>query len=185
MKTAKEIIGIDIHTKFLADARAAGYNNIYYCDITNDYNVGSFIKTHGKFKHIIATDVIEHIGNISAFLDNIYRLMEDDGFLYLTTPNVRSPHWTSMFLGLQTFKVNDDHICWFEKFTLSNMLRRSKLKIQILKYYHHPKDKSASKRYYKLPFKTQMGRRMYAIVQKEEQKIVDQTGEYNIKTVKE
>ena len=96
--SASEIIGLDYNDEFLVKAYKAGHKNIYYCDITDKYDVMDIHLQFGSFKHVIATDVLEHIDAAGPFFANIKTLMDDDGFLYLTTPNVRSPYWFSMFI---------------------------------------------------------------------------------------
>lgn len=43
-----------------------------------------------SFDIIIATEVIEHIYDTEYFIDEIKRILKDDGYLILTTPNVAS-----------------------------------------------------------------------------------------------
>ncbi len=127
-KAAGKIIGFDYDKKLVANAKKDGCGEIFVADVTDNEQMSQIIKNHGVFKHVIATEVIEHVGNLTLMLDNIYRLMHKEGTLYLTTPNVASPGIQNMFSGRKKLKVNPDHICWFEIVTLTELLKRSKLK---------------------------------------------------------
>lgn len=127
-EAAPHIIGFDYDVGLVRDARKAGFREIFVADATDRKQIKNIIKEHGKFRHVIATEVIEHIGNLSLFLDNMYELLDDKGALYLTTPDVASEGIQAMFRGEKKIKVNPDHICWFDRGTLTTLLKRSKLK---------------------------------------------------------
>jgi 2-polyprenyl-3-methyl-5-hydroxy-6-metoxy-1,4-benzoquinol methylase len=76
-KYTKEMIGIDYNKEFLEIVKLSGEKNIYHVDITNNTQVEKFIEQFGIFNHIIATDIIEHIGNLTLYLDNVYKLMSE------------------------------------------------------------------------------------------------------------
>lgn len=132
---APHIIGFDYDAKLVREAKKAGYNEIFVADATDKKHIKKIVNEHGTFQHVIATEVIEHIGNLSLFLDNMYRLLADNGSLYLTTPDVASEGMRK-FLDGKTYpdgrpvaKINPDHICWFCETTLRALLKRSNLKI--------------------------------------------------------
>lgn len=58
---------------------------------TTSFNIDdeeqAFPFADGSFDAIIALATIEHIINIDHFLQEIYRLLDDDGYLYLSAPN--------------------------------------------------------------------------------------------------
>lgn len=164
-KAASEIIGIDYNEDYLRKALDAGNKNLYYCDITNSESIYNISNKFGKFKHIIATDVIEHIDKVGMFCQNMKALMEDDAYLYLTTPNVRSPYWFSMFTKKRPEKINEDHMCWYDEATLGFLLKRYDLIIDKINYCTDNNDKKSA-RMFNLKFESWMGRRMYLIVRK-------------------
>lgn len=163
-KSAKEIIGIDYNRELIAEAKERLNYTVHFCDLTNSSDVQDIRNKFGEFDTIICTDVIEHVGNLTSFLDNINYLMTEKGVLHLTTPNMRSPRWLSMFNN-NNFKANKDHICWLEVFTLTNLLKRSGLKI-VETMYHHQEDGAVSALKL-LKAKPWMARRLYVVVVKE------------------
>ena len=52
----------------------------------------------GHFDAVVSTDVIEHIVNIDHFVKEIYRILSDDGYLYMSTPNYVSFMYLPRFL---------------------------------------------------------------------------------------
>jgi SAM-dependent methyltransferase len=58
---------------------------------TTSFNIdddkGAFPFLDGTFDAIIALATIEHVINIDHFLMEIYRLLKDDGYLYISAPN--------------------------------------------------------------------------------------------------
>jgi 2-polyprenyl-3-methyl-5-hydroxy-6-metoxy-1,4-benzoquinol methylase len=134
-EVAPHIIGFDYDVSLVRDAKKAGFGEIFVADATDRKQIKNIVDEHGTFRHVIATEVIEHIGNLSLFLDNMYLLLADNGSLYLTTPDVASEGTQAFFRG-ETYpdgrpkmKINPDHICWFCKTTLRTLLERSNLKM--------------------------------------------------------
>lgn len=162
-KASKEIVGIDYNKKLIAEAKERLNEYVYYCDLTNRDDVESIVERFGKFDTIICTDVIEHVSNLGLLLDNIKLMMTKKGQLHLTTPNMRSPRWMQMFVTRKV-KVNPDHICWFDIFTLRNLLKRHKLKV-VETMYHSLETGSIS--FLKLKPQDWMSRRIYVVVEKE------------------
>lgn len=161
-KSAKEIIGVDYNKDLIKEAKERLGYTIHYCDLTNTYDVLDIIKQFGQFNTIICTDVIEHISNLGLFLNNIKLMLEDEGQLLLTTPNMRSPRWMQMCIQ-NKYKVNDDHICWFDIFTLGNLLRRQNLKI-VESMYQAQENKSI--KFFKFKPQDWMARRLLVVVEK-------------------
>lgn len=130
-KASKNIIGIDNRRERVEFARHIGYKEIFLSDITNEDDVINILRKHGTFNHIILTDVVEHIGNLTVAFDNIYRLMNGSSLLYISTPNVASSFFHNRFREIRekTFelKPEQDHVCWFCENTLTTLLERSSL----------------------------------------------------------
>jgi 2-polyprenyl-3-methyl-5-hydroxy-6-metoxy-1,4-benzoquinol methylase len=80
-----------------------------------------------KFEIIIAGDIIEHVYNQGLFLNNIYKHLEDDGKLIMTTPNAK---WLTVFLI-----PNATHTLWHDRYTLSYLLKQHGFKIDVFNYY--------------------------------------------------
>ncbi len=162
-RSAKEIIGIDCNKDLIEEAKTRLGYTIYYCDLTNQSDVENIIEQFGRFDTIICTDVIEHISNLGIFLDNIKLMLNDNGALYLTTPNMRSPRWMDMCIN-NKYKVNKDHICWFDIFTLGNLLKRVNLVITETMYQAQ---ETQSIKFFKFKPKDWMARRLLVEVKKE------------------
>jgi 2-polyprenyl-3-methyl-5-hydroxy-6-metoxy-1,4-benzoquinol methylase len=161
-KAAGEIVGVDYNKVLIQEAKERFNYNIEYCDLTNRTDVENIVNKFGKFDIVICTDVIEHIGNLTNFLENLKLFLNKSGVIHITTPNMRSSRWLNMFINGK-IKINKDHVCWFDVFTLSNLLKRSGLKINEEIYYAHDVD---SLKKLKLNKKDWMAAKLYVIVGK-------------------
>lgn len=159
-KSSKDIVGIDNNEVFINKANKLGFK-IKNLDITDKKESKYFKSKFGSFDHIIATDVLEHIGNMSLALDNMKELLNDKGRIYITVPNIFSPKWWDFQLK-NKYEINKDHICWFDVKTLETLLSRSGLEIKKHKKIHHPEDKQHAKNI-GIEYKKWMYRRLYAI----------------------
>jgi len=65
-----------------------------------------------KFNCVLAMEIIEHLENPRAFIRSITNLLEDDGVIVLTTPNISCPASKVQFIKTGTFEWFDD-----EKYT--------------------------------------------------------------------
>jgi len=79
---AKTLTGIDINSEYVDRAKIHGFN-YRTADIEN---YGS-LENMGRFDVILFIDVIEHLNNVMTALENIKKLLRDDGILVMTTPN--------------------------------------------------------------------------------------------------
>lgn len=166
-KTAKKIFGIDYNKEMLDIAKNKfKIKNLYYCDLTDDSNVDNITSILGKFDHIICTDVIEHISNLTIFFDNIKKFMTSKSVLHLTTPNCRSIRWFYRAYKFNNFAINRDHVCWFDITTLYTLLKRSKLRINKLMYCIDDKEKAECKDI-GLKFKNSLAGKIYITISKE------------------
>ena len=162
-KTAKEIIGIDYNKQLLKIAIEKGNKNLHCVDVTDGQTVNDFMLQFGKFDTIVCTDVIEHISNPGLFLDNLKKLLTDKGKVYLTTPNARSTRWYAMYVR-NRIKINDDHVAWYDTFTLKVLLKRHGLKITKTMYHSA---EGGDAQFLKLNHQDWMARRLYVIIEKE------------------
>lgn len=84
-------------------------------------------KFDNKFDIVVAGDVIEHVSNQGLFLDNIFRHLNKNGLLIITTPNAK---WPTVFL-----KPNPTHAIWHDKYTISRILSMHNFTIKEFHYY--------------------------------------------------
>ncbi len=168
-KAASKIIGLDIHTEYLklGMEKHPGVE-LYNCDITDKLKVGLLVPVLGQFDHVIATDLIEHVTNTKALLDNLHLFMTPGASLYLTTPNARSPYCWQVFLGWTNGGiVNADHICFFEIQTLTEALKQSGFKVHEVYYCVHSLCRDSAKRF-NLRWAPWMGFKLYVVARKVE-----------------
>ena len=76
-----------------------------------------------KFDVVFAGEIVEHIANLEGFLKSVGANLKDDGVLIVSTPNVFSAIHV-LFALFNKRSCRDDHLCWFDRYTLSNLLQR-------------------------------------------------------------
>ncbi|OQB41119.1 MAG: bifunctional 3-demethylubiquinone-9 3-methyltransferase/ 2-octaprenyl-6-hydroxy phenol methylase [candidate division CPR1 bacterium ADurb.Bin160] len=127
---AKEAYGIDINKEFIKIALAKGLKNILYGDVSKSEFINDFGDRKNYFDIVLATEIIEHVDNLGIFLDNIYFLLKKTGIVFLTTPNMICPKWTYVMKKTKDLRVHDEHVCWFDKNTITVLLKRHNFKIK-------------------------------------------------------
>jgi SAM-dependent methyltransferase len=165
-KTAEEIIGVDINERFLLQGQTHNPDlDLYRVDFTDSLEVGHFIPKVGQFDHIIATDILEHVDDARHFLKNLHVAGTPQAKYYLTVPNVKSPWWWAIWLGMIEVPTNDDHVCWYDIDHLTRTFGRQGFKIDEVFYCTDRGDKHMAKRL-NLEWKPWMGRRLFVICSK-------------------
>jgi len=103
-----------------------------------------------RYKLVWLTDVIEHVFWPETLIAESYRVLQKEGYLYLTTPNVI--WWgirLQIVLGKTLKELHPEHIHWFNFRTLSALLKKEKFILEKSSGYNcfvpHPLA-------YKLPF---------------------------------
>ncbi len=71
------------------------------------------------FDRIVMNDVIEHLENPKEMLQEIRRILKNDGILYLSTPDIGS--FLSRFLRARWWGVNKYHLFYFSRKTMEQM----------------------------------------------------------------
>ena len=92
----------------------------------HNYIEGDFFpKTDIKFDLIIFTEAIEHINDVSEFLESAYTLLRPGGLIYITTPNFSSLE--RLIMGSKWGMVTPpEHLSYFTVSTLNQIMNRSK-----------------------------------------------------------
>lgn len=76
----------------------------------------------GAFDAVVAAEVIEHVYNVGAFLDSIWRSLRSGGALILTTPNAYSLSKALYAAVLNREVCHPEHTCYFSPQTLRYVL---------------------------------------------------------------
>jgi len=86
VRLSSQILGIDYSPKAIEIAQQINAKIPFeVVDFTNDEDIKLKIKT--KYQIIVASEVLEHIADKSEFFRKAHRVLTDDGFLIITTPN--------------------------------------------------------------------------------------------------
>ncbi|MEC4684611.1 MAG: class I SAM-dependent methyltransferase [Nitrospirota bacterium] len=84
---ASELHGLDVNANALKVARNRYDAKTTLCNLR-----APLPYKENYFDVVIASEIIEHIPDTDAFLDNLYRVMKPGGYLMLTTPNINTIH---------------------------------------------------------------------------------------------
>ncbi len=103
-ETARERFGIDVFQGDLAQARFADKS----------------------FDAVVMNDVIEHLEDPKAALQEIRRILKNDGILYVSTPDIESV--LSRALRAKWWGINKYHLYYFSRKTLEKMFYEAGLK---------------------------------------------------------
>lgn len=117
---AYSCLGVDILETEIASLARQGFNVIVW-DFTEK-------ALPNKFDLIIAGDVIEHMENPTAFFRNLSQMLNPDGRIVISTPNLwyANPVFKNFREGAP-FSESADHVGWFDAGTLCEIASRSGL----------------------------------------------------------
>jgi 2-polyprenyl-3-methyl-5-hydroxy-6-metoxy-1,4-benzoquinol methylase len=126
---AAAIVGVDILPDEVCRLRKMGYS-IVLADVET-------MQLGQKFDVIVAGEIIEHLSNPGAFLDRAYEHLTTDGRLIVTTPY---PWSFVCFAGtlFNKLSINEEHACWFDPVTLTQLLNRHRFAVVKLKLVRLP-----------------------------------------------
>lgn len=124
------LLGIDNSKEGITLLRSLGYSNIIFGDV----EVFECFDKNDSFDIIIAGEILEHLGNVGAFLKNIRSIMRRDSILILTVPNA---HSLKSFIRVLQGKeiVNSDHLYYFSQATVEHLCKRYNLFVEECLYY--------------------------------------------------
>jgi 2-polyprenyl-3-methyl-5-hydroxy-6-metoxy-1,4-benzoquinol methylase len=126
-KEAKYCLGVDVEKKELERLKKKGFNvrhaNVETMDLGR------------KFDVVIAGELIEHLTNPGLFLERANYHLRKNGLIIITTPNVfSSGNVLRSLLGMKV-KINEQHVCYYDVQTLSQLFDRYGFKVQDI-YWH-------------------------------------------------
>jgi 2-polyprenyl-3-methyl-5-hydroxy-6-metoxy-1,4-benzoquinol methylase len=101
-----EVAGIELQQHLVDKAKANGLRVVCH-----NAQLPFFDFANEKFDVVIAGEIIEHMINDDLFLHNCFNVLNDDGILILTTPNLHYSYNRAMILfGKEpTYVVDDMH----------------------------------------------------------------------------
>ena len=115
VREASDVLGVDILEKDVQNLRSEGYS--VECADAQNLDLGR------TFEVIVLGELIEHLTDFNGLLKSIDEHLAPGGKIIITTPNATAVHWTALRL-LNIEFVNDEHTCWFDRVTLSQLLAR-------------------------------------------------------------
>ena len=123
-----DVVGIDMDSRGLEFARSASPQTTYYQFGVED-DPSQLLGKEAKFDVVISTEVLEHLYYPTLLLSYSKAVLEDDGYLVLSTPyhvylknlvisvlNKWDSHFTSLRPGghIKFFSKKPSHYCWKE-----------------------------------------------------------------------
>lgn len=115
---ASTLVGVDLDSAGLQRMRAAGYEDLYECDVEKLGGV-DFGRT---FDTVIAGEVIEHLANPGLFLAALPRVMSSTAHLVVTVPNALSIRMLANTARAREV-VHRDHNAYYSAYTLAHLLQ--------------------------------------------------------------
>lgn len=103
-------------------------------DVSVGFLDDQFISEHGRFDVVMASDVIEHVSDPAAFLEQTKRALEPAGLIIISTPNVA--HWSvrlALLFGRFNYEptgiMDATHLRWFTQATIRGLAEACGLEI--------------------------------------------------------
>jgi 2-polyprenyl-3-methyl-5-hydroxy-6-metoxy-1,4-benzoquinol methylase len=124
--SASLCVGVDYEKKAVETLQKEGYE-VYWGDV-EAINLGR------RFDVVVAGELIEHLPNPGRLLATVFRHLNENGVLILTTPNASGLFY---FLGNLCFgseRDNEDHCLMFTQCTLAKLLDKCGFEILEAKY---------------------------------------------------
>jgi 2-polyprenyl-3-methyl-5-hydroxy-6-metoxy-1,4-benzoquinol methylase len=114
---AGSVLGVDYLKDAVTTLTERGYN-IVWGDVNNQLNIEE------RFDTIVVGNLIEHLSNFEGLVNNINRLLNENGVVLISTAN---PFYCEQYF-FSAFNndiiVNPEHTCWLDPLTLDQLVRR-------------------------------------------------------------
>jgi SAM-dependent methyltransferase len=107
-----------------------GYNVVH--GDAQDFDLGQ------EFDTVVAGELIEHLSDTGSFLDSVRRHLAPDATFMLTTPNPWIFQRFRQALLTKEVHSNEEHTCWFDEWTLQQVLRRHGFETDEVRYVRPP-----------------------------------------------
>jgi SAM-dependent methyltransferase len=116
------LLGVDVDPVGVKNLNDAGYRAVC-ADITT-------MSIPETFDLIVAGEIIEHLLNPGAALENLGRHLKKTGRLILTTPNPFHYRQQSRILRKGRIKVHTEHTAWYDPMTIGTLLSKTGYEIE-------------------------------------------------------
>jgi len=123
---AEECLGLDHNEKAVFSLLKKGYQ-VIHSDVQN-------FTMDRSFDVVVAGDILEHLEDLKGFFESVKRALKDNGYLLVTTPN---PWFILRFVRCWLKGdggVNPDHVQWFCRGSIRELLRRYGFVIEKLEF---------------------------------------------------
>lgn len=140
-EVSERLVGIDINEDGVRRLKEIGFE-VYRVDIEKDFKLLN--KYSRDMDVVVVPEVIEHLGNVGLFLDNLKRC-DFDGEVFISTPNAFSYRIINA-LEQGSELVHPDHVCYFSVTTLKTLLARYGFEVvRLVLYYWNTGDEFSEK----------------------------------------
>jgi glycosyltransferase involved in cell wall biosynthesis/2-polyprenyl-3-methyl-5-hydroxy-6-metoxy-1,4-benzoquinol methylase len=111
-----QVTGVEYsgHARAIARERLNGHRTVVHGEVREVRHLG------GTFDVCVLSDVIEHVCDPRAFLEDIHRLLKPGGMLFVATPALDS--WSARLLKQAWMAFKPEHIHYFNRNTLHSLL---------------------------------------------------------------
>ena len=139
-KKGTSIIDIGGREGYLIKFAAKGFQGSYRnFDILDGNDISNQVKKEfiGMFDYVIFSHAIEHLENAGNALENVRKLMKEDGKLIILVPNclsIRKIVRNILGLQLESYGKFETHLASYNKESLSYLLERKGYNIQKIKF---------------------------------------------------
>ena len=117
-RIARRAVGLDIAREAVAAARAEFPQHDF---IAADYRAADLPDETFDFVH--ASEIIEHVNDLDAFMDFVARVVRPGGHVYVTTPDIGHPKVPAEIRDWDVF-APPRHVQFFDERTLSRLFER-------------------------------------------------------------
>jgi SAM-dependent methyltransferase len=109
------VTGVELASAACAQARARLTRGEVICGLLETAGL-----EHGQFDLCVLSDVIEHVREPIAFLEQIHRLLKPGGAIFIATPSLNS--WSARLLRQNWMEFKPEHLTYFDPKTIQNAL---------------------------------------------------------------
>jgi len=131
-KEGYDTLGLDI-SKTAVQLANSNYGNYYVCEDLFDFAK----KENNRFDIVILTEVIEHVNEPIAFIEQLLKLLNTSGHLILTTPN-KSFYPSDIIWNTENPPI---HSWWFSETSISHIANKLNAKLEFIDFYNFYKDR--------------------------------------------